>query len=135
MNDQTNQPIPGTQAVPAKNTDPQGQENRTEEKIPKTVLEKLKAMMAKSKKVKLIVILFGFTVFLFILFITMSLSRRPPKETVPEAMPTPAPESVTPTQAPEVQEQDVNDLIKDIDDYNPDQNELQPPVVDLEIRL
>ena len=137
MTENTEQPFPQEQTT---NLPEKKQSSETEGKTPKGILEKVMAVLKKltgeSKKAKLILVLFGFTIAsLFLLILVALIKPKPPQETITPAPPTPTPIPITPTPAPEQTKEAIDELIINIEEFDPSQKDLQPPVVDLEIGL
>jgi hypothetical protein len=140
MPENTDQPFPQEQTTEPTAGLPEKKESSQEEKAPKDIVGKVTAVLKKltgeSKKTKLILVLSGITIAsLFLLILVALLKPKPHQETVTPAPPTPTPMPITPTPAPEKTKEAIDDLIIDVEEFDPSQKDLQSPVVDLEIGL
>lgn len=133
MND-TEQPIPPSNESMGQDAET-GQAQKAEDERAKTMLGKLGSLMGGSKKAKIIILMFGVSIALIVLLVIIALIRRPPSDGVPAVVPTAGPLAPTPTPEPEETRDEINELMRDINEFDPQQSDLQPPVVDLEIGL
>lgn len=132
MNNQE-QPLPALENTETQTTEQQ--ESGEKKPPPGKLMAKLSEVTGNEKKAKLIIGLFGFTVFSILLLIFASLFRRPPSGPVIPELPTPTPVRTTPTPVPQLEKGDINLLIEDIDAFDTNQKDLTPPQVDLKISL
>ena len=125
--DQTNQPLP--------TEEPKGEQGPLAQTTPSTFSERLKKFRQTSPKGKLILVLGAFTVVMFILITLLSLGRRPPGQPRETVLPTPTPIAVQPTPTLTQTQTEAQELLEKIEDLDPSGQDLQPPVVDLQIGL
>ena len=127
------QPLP-------KNIKKESGESTEEQPVNKTglegVLQTLKNISEHSPKAKFVMILGAFAIATFLLLAITSLfrggrEREAPGPTEPAPTPTSVPISPKPTLAPE----EIDHLLEDIDDFDPNQKDLSIPSVDLKIGL
>lgn len=136
MNQDTEQPMPQEQA----GTSPDQREAEENDKTPTgfigRFIETMKNVTGSSQKAKLVVVLFGFAGAVIVLLVAGSLVRRaPPRREKTPAEPTPMPIVLTPTPTLKIKQDKIDLLIKNIEEFDPGQNDLKLPVVDLEIGL
>lgn len=135
MNQVTDQPIPSGEELGAQG----GQ--KTQEAPPRSdaigrVLETLKSVVGSSTKAKFVFTLLAGSFAVFILVFIISLIRRPQgQQEVITIPPTPTPRPITPTPEPEQKREEIDNIIIDIGEFDLNQRDLQPPVVDLKIGL
>lgn len=132
METPTDQPIPGTEEETSPSPTPDAKE--LQGKIGK-IIEVVRNVAGSSTKAKFIVALFGVAIPIFLLAFIVSLTRRPPKPEEFKPAPIPTPRPVTPTPEPQETKEEIDELLIDIDTFDPNLKDLQPPVVDREIGL
>lgn len=132
MKNQIGQPLPQTGPLP-------GKENLEEAVPPKGNLGRLFHQITKlvgnPQKAKLILILLIVAAALFILLFFALLVKKPQSQPSPGIQPAPTPQTTQPIPTSPATEDDIDALIDDIEKFDPNQQDLQPPVVDLTIGL
>lgn len=137
MAEKVEQPIPKERpgTTPAEEPSSEGKE-KTPKEFLDNLLAKVKKLTGESKKAKLILALLGFAaVSVLLVMVLAALKPRPSQETAPILQPTPTPIILTPTPIPAKTLEKSEEIITSIEQFNPEQKDLQLPVVDLEISL